>query len=43
MPQEKKLPTIKELTNLQIKVETDKKWDLVENGDKGSGHYLVNR
>ena len=43
MPLEKKLPSIKELTNLQIKVESTKKWGLIENGDKGTGHYLINK
>ena len=43
MPKLEILPTIKQLTDLQIKVDSKKKWDLVENGDKGKGHYLVNK
>ena len=43
MPKLEILPTIKQLTELQIKVDSKKKWDLVENGDKGKGHYLINK
>ena len=43
MPKSDILPTIKELTTMQIKVDSKKKWGLVENGDKGKGHYLINK
>ena len=43
MPKSDILPTIKQLTPLQIKVDSNKKWGLIENGDKGTGHYLINK